>query len=570
VIQPLGATSISIVVQIVDDGGLPVTGLTASTFPATIYATEAVGASGTTSITLSNLSGGSPAWSSGGLKERTGGYYRLDLPNGVFGYPGEVKLIGEASGQHLICEPIQVGDVPTVALQSTANTISTATGTLATATALSGVASGVTATNASLGNGTYGLSALQTLIAGLTNNAALANLIVPATMEIPATGSIVYPCFFVVRDELGHLVDLSASPTIAVANGAGTSRAANLSAITHLSTGIYTFTYTVQSSAVEEGLAWQGQGTASSDSTERFSAAISAVVAVDTATAIAAIQSQTSQANQIANAQTAMINQGLTTARTAKLDNLDTNVGSRSTYAGGAADADAANILIQATAAATQTTQAAIKAALTSQGLTGAADADAANILAAAQAAQTQATAAASNTEHLSFTGNLVNAYVSTTISNTNGPGNAATVDSDFELLANAAWTDGITAGAVVTTDWTTAVLSIKANPLTDTDAQALLLVRGTNGGSGMDGVLTLNGAPPTSAAWGSITVSETTPDTIVSWSIQQDAMAIAPTASGACYWWELTIWIGRDQKMPIGRGRVNLSNSNLFAEASP
>jgi hypothetical protein len=247
-----------------------------------------------------------------------------------------------------------------------ATTLSSVSTTTAT------IASAVAATNTTLGNGTYGLSALQTLVAALTTNAALATLAVPGTMEIPSSGSLVYPCLFVVRDEVGHLVDLSASPTIAVANAAGTSRAANLSAISHASTGVYAFTYTVQSSAVEEGLGWQGEGTAASDSTERFSAAASAVVAVDTATAIAGIAStlstiatQTTALAAVAPAHQPTVNvDGTTNANLTKIAERTVNDPGAavtvpttiSSYTGGAADADAANILAAAQAAQTAAT----------------------------------------------------------------------------------------------------------------------------------------------------------------------------------------------------------------------
>jgi hypothetical protein len=110
-----GTTSQSIDVQIVDDTGLAVTGLVASSFPAVSWSLG--GNTAATSITLSDLALITTAYSSGGVKERSGGYYRLDLPNAAIATTGTVKLIGEASGKHLIAEPIVVGganSVPTV------------------------------------------------------------------------------------------------------------------------------------------------------------------------------------------------------------------------------------------------------------------------------------------------------------------------------------------------------------------------------------------------------------------------------------------------------------------------
>jgi len=105
-----GTTGQSIDVFVGDDGGLAVTGLTASTFPAVSYSlgnnTAAV------AITLSDLAAITSAYSSGGLKERSGGWYRLDLPAGALAATATVKLIGDATGKHLLCEPIVVANVP--------------------------------------------------------------------------------------------------------------------------------------------------------------------------------------------------------------------------------------------------------------------------------------------------------------------------------------------------------------------------------------------------------------------------------------------------------------------------
>jgi hypothetical protein len=103
-----GATSKSIDVQIVDDSGLAVTGLLAATFPATYW--SAAGNTASTLISLSDLSLITSAYSSGGVKERAGsaGIYRLDVPDAALAGAADVKLYGEASGKHLICEAITV------------------------------------------------------------------------------------------------------------------------------------------------------------------------------------------------------------------------------------------------------------------------------------------------------------------------------------------------------------------------------------------------------------------------------------------------------------------------------
>ena len=106
-----GTTSQSVDVQILNDSGLPVTGLVAATMPPIYY--SLAGANSTTQITLSDLSLITSAYSSGGVKERVGaaGVYRLDVPNGALAVAGTVKIYGEASGKHLICEPIEVQQI---------------------------------------------------------------------------------------------------------------------------------------------------------------------------------------------------------------------------------------------------------------------------------------------------------------------------------------------------------------------------------------------------------------------------------------------------------------------------
>ena len=146
-----------------------------------------------------------------------------------------------------------------------------------------------------LTNGSYGLSALLTAINNINNLSALATITGPAVMEIPASGSIVYPFTMLVKDEEGHLLDLSANPTITAANGAGTDRSSNLSSVSHPATGQYTFTYTMASSATQEGLSLKGSGTASSDSTARVAYFSSAAVAVDTQSTLATIVAQTNK-----------------------------------------------------------------------------------------------------------------------------------------------------------------------------------------------------------------------------------------------------------------------------------
>jgi hypothetical protein len=381
-----GTTALSIDVQIVDDTGLAVTGLVASTFPSVSYSTGTNAAA--TSVTLSDISAITTAFTSGGIKERSGGWYRLDMPNAAISAAGRVTIIADASGKHLIAPFLDVQTPQVNILQIGFNNLAggvsgrgltqfdadyynestlasaadpDASGLSAIASAVWGAATRTVTGNVTLNSaqpgvtfttltvtgafsvngvssvsqtgdsfarigatgsglttlanatnlanltttvGTAGagltalanassLSAVATAIANFNNLSAIAVIYGPTQMEVPASGSIAYPLTMLVKDAEGHLLDLSASPTITAANAAGTSRSGNLSAVTHAATGQYTFTYTVASAAAQEGISITGTGTASSDSTNRVAILSSAIVAVDTTATLAAIKAKT-------------------------------------------------------------------------------------------------------------------------------------------------------------------------------------------------------------------------------------------------------------------------------------
>lgn len=89
-----GATSISVDVQFLDDTGFALTGKVAADFPACKWS----GGSNTadTTITLTDLAAITTAHpndnTAGGIKEREGGWYRLDLPNNMFTSAGRKTL----------------------------------------------------------------------------------------------------------------------------------------------------------------------------------------------------------------------------------------------------------------------------------------------------------------------------------------------------------------------------------------------------------------------------------------------------------------------------------------------
>lgn len=149
-----------------------------------------------------------------------------------------------------------------------------------------------------LNNGTYGNSALKTLIdavaaqiTGLNNLSALANLYGSPLLEIPDSGTTQFAFTLVVRDSEGKLVDLDASPTVTAANAAGTDRSSNLSAVSHPATGRYTFTYGVAAAAAEESLRITCSGAVSAEG--RYIEWIGAVVNYNTLTTLAAIEADT-------------------------------------------------------------------------------------------------------------------------------------------------------------------------------------------------------------------------------------------------------------------------------------
>lgn len=137
------------------------------------------------------------------------------------------------------------------------------------------------------------LDNLDAAITSLNNLSALANLYGSPLLEIPDSSTTQFAFTLVVRDNEGKLKDLDSSPTITAANAAGTDRSSNLSAVSHPSTGRYTFTYGVASTASEESLRITCSGTISAEA--RYVEWIGAVVDYDTLTTLTAIKAKTDQ-----------------------------------------------------------------------------------------------------------------------------------------------------------------------------------------------------------------------------------------------------------------------------------
>jgi hypothetical protein len=108
---PVGSTSNSTIIQIVNDSGIEVTGLVASTFPTIEYAIAGPNAAvGITPVDLTLITSpyGAGSGVGGGVKELAFGYYRLDLPDAIFANQGLARILGGVSGKHVICPEIIV------------------------------------------------------------------------------------------------------------------------------------------------------------------------------------------------------------------------------------------------------------------------------------------------------------------------------------------------------------------------------------------------------------------------------------------------------------------------------
>lgn len=99
-----GDTSVSLIIKVVDDAGLPVTSLVAATFPSVSYVRAGAAP---VSVALSDLASATAAYSSGGVYELGGGRYRFDAPNGAFSVAAHsVAIFGEATNKRVVAPEI--------------------------------------------------------------------------------------------------------------------------------------------------------------------------------------------------------------------------------------------------------------------------------------------------------------------------------------------------------------------------------------------------------------------------------------------------------------------------------
>jgi co-chaperonin GroES (HSP10) len=139
---------------------------------------------------------------------------------------------------------------------------------------------------ANLDNLDVAVSIIQSQITALNNLSAKANWFGSLLLEVPDSGTRAYVFELVVKDDEDKLVNLDASPTIALVNAAGTDRSSLITtAIANPSTGRYTLTITVGTGTVNESLKLTASGTVSAEA--RYAVIAPQVVDYDNATQVA-------------------------------------------------------------------------------------------------------------------------------------------------------------------------------------------------------------------------------------------------------------------------------------------
>jgi hypothetical protein len=307
-IFPVGATSQSITIQIVDDSGQPVTGLVAATFPTLNYCLEGPNAN-VAFPALSDLAAITTAYSSGGVKERVNGYYRLDVPNGVFTTAGQVRIMGEATGKRVLVAPIDVGAsvllsagtgagqldftsgvvksnlsqilgtaltetagqiaaafkklfnvaVPTFTMDSTGSTLSAVPDTAGTTTLLGRLTSARAGYLDNLNVG--GALASHADILAINQSASKHLLIMTVAQMEPGEAYTVECRTFAAAD--GSAVNADSTPTLTATGAISGSLAGNLGAVSNPATGVYRATYTVPGSPTLEQIRFDVSATIS-------------------------------------------------------------------------------------------------------------------------------------------------------------------------------------------------------------------------------------------------------------------------------------------------------------------
>ena len=130
------------------------------------------------------------------------------------------------------------------------------------------------------------VSVLQSQITALNNLSAKSNWFGSLLLEVPDSGTRAYVFELVVKDDEDKLVNLDASPTIALVNSAGTDRSSLITtSVANPATGRYTITITVGTGTVNESLKLTASGLVSGEA--RYAVIAPQVVDYDNATQIA-------------------------------------------------------------------------------------------------------------------------------------------------------------------------------------------------------------------------------------------------------------------------------------------
>ena len=252
-----------------------------------------------------------------------------------------------------------------------------------------------------LDNLSAGAVALEASLANVANAVQIA-MVGPGQMVVPGSGSTTYTFDLFLYDMLGNMEATDSTPTFAAVNAAGTSRSANLSAVTNPSTGQYRVTYSVASTHAVEQIIITATATENSKTLTR--SVITPVISVTTLTGDTFTASDRTKLEAVHGKLPTKSYLTGTNAADGDL-NLDEADGSRTPFqadvsllatasALSAVATTASSTLTQATTAATQSTTAATNAVAMTDRITTTRAANLDRLDATISSAVTQATAA--------------------------------------------------------------------------------------------------------------------------------------------------------------------------------
>lgn len=206
-----------------------------------------------------------------------------------------------------------------------------------------------------------GLVAAQAEVVAIQNNTRVVR-VVPEQIMIPATSTLTYRVELLLYDEVGNMEVPDSAPTIALVNQVGTDLSARLSSttMTSISSGRYRVTYTSTAGDTAEQLVWTfsvveggatrlygnnslvvDQSTGGGPDFTSSDRALLTTLAADYTTARAAkIDNLDATVSSRAPASTAVSNADYTGARATKIDNLDAAVTTRAAASTAVSNAD--------------------------------------------------------------------------------------------------------------------------------------------------------------------------------------------------------------------------------------